>query len=333
VFGQGPKKVDEKSKINIPPGMKQVPASEMSTRRQRQRLKEDEEYTSVIVKRTDEHRRHPDDVLELAIQMGIEQLTRRTVSLVLSSITAGLILGFTAMAVGLAHKEVGLLGWPAIARLAPAIVYPLGFTMCILGGAQLFTEHTAMAVYPVLDRLASVGMLFRLWGLVLIGNLAGAFFSAILLAGAEPVIQVGPGYAAVGAHLVDRDLFPLLLSAVLAGWLMALGGWLLLSATSTTGRVLCIYIVTFLIGLGGLHHSIAGAAEIFADLLTSRAHQPGEALRFLAIAVVGNLLGGSVFVAALNYAHIRRSQVETPSSPSPYGPRDMPKKSIAGTEL
>ena len=258
--------------------------------------------------------------------MGFEQLTRRTVSLVLSSITAGLILGFTAMAVGLAHKEVGLLGWPALERLAPALVYPLGFAMCILGGAQLFTEHTAMAVYPVLDRVASVWMLLRLWGLVLFGNLAGAFLSAILLAGAEPVIQVGPGYAAAGEHLVGWDLFPLMVSAVLAGWLMALGGWLLLSATSTMGRVLCIYMVTFLIGLGGLHHSIAGAAEIFADLLTSQVHQPGEALRFLAIAIVGNLVGGSVFVAALNYAHIRHTQVETSSEPSLYSPRDMPKE-------
>lgn len=318
--------MDEEPEIIISPGMEQDSASETSTKRQRQRLTEDEEYTSVIVKRTDEHQRHPDDVLALAIQMGLEQLTRRTVSLVLSSITAGLVLGFTAMAVGLAHKEVGLLGWPALERLAPALVYPLGFVLCILGGAQLFTEHTAMAVYPVLDRLASARKLLRLWGLVLLGNLVGAFLSAILLVGAEPVIQVGPGYAAAGAYLVGWDWFPLMVSSLLAGWLMALGGWLLLSTTSTMGRVMCIYIVTFLIGLGGLHHSIAGAAEIFADLLTSQVHHLGEAFRFLAIAIVGNLVGGSVFVAALNYAHIRQTQTDTPSELSLSSPQDMPKE-------
>lgn len=318
--------MDEKPENSIPPGMEEEPDTETSTRRQRERHNEDEEYTSVIVKRTDEHRRHPDDVLELAIEMGFEQLTRKTVSLVLSSITAGLVLGFTAMAVGLAHKEVGLLGWPALERLAPALVYPLGFALCILGGAQLFTEHTAMAVFPVLDRVASARMLLRLWGLVLLGNLVGAFLSAILLTGAEPVIQVGTGYATAGEHLVGWEFLPLLISAVLAGWLMALGGWLLLSATTTMGRVLCIYMVTFLIGLGGLHHSIAGAAEIFADLLTSQAHHLGEALRFLAIAILGNLVGGSVFVAALNYAHIRRTQVETPAEAHQDGPRDMPKE-------
>ena len=307
--------MNDNSEMNIPPKQRPVSSSEKSTKRQRQRLEEDREYTSVIVKRSDEQRRHPDDVLELAIQTGLEQLTRRNVSLFLSSITAGLILGFTAMAVGLAHKEVGLLGLHALERFIPALVYPLGFVMCILGGTQLFTEHTAMAVYPVMDRVASVRMLLRLWGIVLLGNLAGAFLSACLLAGAEPVIQVGTGYAAVGAHLVEWDLFPLLMSAVLAGWLMALGGWLLLSATSTIGQFLCIYMVTFLIGLGGLHHSIAGAAEIFADLLTSQAHHPLDAFRFLAIAIVGNLMGGSVFVAALNYTQIRRTQSDITIGP------------------
>jgi formate/nitrite transporter FocA (FNT family) len=198
--------------------------------------------------------------------------------------------------------------------------------MCILGGAQLFTEHTAMAVYPVLDRVASVRKLLRLWVVVLLGNLVGAFLSAILLTVAEPVIQVGPGYAAAGEHLMGQDLAPLMMSAVLAGWLMAHAGWLLLTTTSTMGQVLCIYMVTFLIGLGGLHHSIAGAAEVFADLLTSRTHHLSEAIRFLATAITGNLVGGSVFVAVLNYAHIRQTQVETSPEPSLYGAQDMPEE-------
>jgi formate/nitrite transporter FocA (FNT family) len=57
-----------------------------------------------------------------------------------------------------------------------------------------------------------------------------------------------------------------------------------------------------------LHHSIAGAAEIFAAFLTSDAITVGQAARFLGLALLGNLVGGGAFVAVLNYSHIRRSQ-------------------------
>ena len=33
-----------------------------------------------------------------------------------------------------------------------------------------------------------------------------------------------------------------------------------------------------------------------------------ESLRYIGLALLGNLIGGSVFVATLNYAHIRETQ-------------------------
>ena len=70
--------------------------------RRLERLEEDQSFVPVIIKRTDESRRHPDDVLVTAIAEGLEQLCRPALSLGLSSIAAGLILGFTAMAVAVA---------------------------------------------------------------------------------------------------------------------------------------------------------------------------------------------------------------------------------------
>jgi len=98
-------------------------------------------------------------------------------------------------------------------------------------------------------------------------------------------------------------------SAVLAGWLMALGAWLVLATPPRVSQVVLIYLVTFLIGLGGLHHSIAGSVELFAALLAADVISLAESARFLLLALGGNLLGGSVFVAVLNYGHIRQSQI------------------------
>ncbi len=67
------------------------------TGREKERKEEDNDYTPVILKRTDEALRHPDDILVKAIEDGIEQLDRGFMSLVLSAMAAGTILGFTAM--------------------------------------------------------------------------------------------------------------------------------------------------------------------------------------------------------------------------------------------
>ncbi len=277
--------------------------------RRLERLEEDQAFVPVIVKRTDESRRHPDDVLVAAIAEGLEQLCRPALSLGLSSIAAGLILGFTAMAVAVATVSAAPLDdWPMLGRLFVALVYPLGFVICLSSGAELFTEHTATAVYPVLDRRASVKRLLRLWSIVIGGNLVGAILSAGLLTLADPVVGARSGYIEIGRHLVEFSTLPLMVSAILAGWLMALGAWLILATPPTVSQIVSIYIVTFLIGVGGLHHSIAGSVEMFTALLMSSEFTIAQSARFIGLALVGNLIGGSLFVAVLNYAHIRETR-------------------------
>jgi formate/nitrite transporter FocA (FNT family) len=275
--------------------------------RQEERKTEDQEYVPVIIKRTDETRRHPDDALEHAIEEGLEQLGRPVVSLLLSAIAAGLIVGFSAMAVAVVLTAmISLEVQPVVSRIATAFVYPLGFVVCILSGAQLFTEHTATALYPVLDKKAKLSTLLRLWVVIIVGNLVGAVACGGLHWAASDVVHATTGYIEIGHHLTRFSNYSLLISAVLAGWLMALGAWLVGSSPRTIAQIAAIYIVTFLIGIGGLHHSIAGSVEMFAAMFLSSEFTPAMAVRFVSIALIGNLVGGSCFVALLNYAHIRR---------------------------
>jgi formate/nitrite transporter FocA (FNT family) len=122
------------------------------------------------------------------------------------------------------------------------------------------------------------------------------------------VVRARPGYVRVGLHLIEVPTPTLLVSAVLAGALMALGAWLILSTPPTFSQLASVWVVTFIIGLGDLHHAIAGSVEVFCALLMSQEITPLATVRFLALALLGNLVGGSLFVAVLNYAHIRRSQ-------------------------
>lgn len=278
--------------------------------REKNRKTEDQNYVPVIIKRSDETRRHPDDALENAIHEGIEQLERPTLSLLISAIAAGLIVGFSPMAVAVITVAAMELQAPEmVTRIATAIVYPAGFIMCILSGAQLFTEHTATALYPVLDQKKRVRDLLRLWITVVIGNLLGAFLNSLLLYSAGDVINASEGFLDIGHHLVRFNGSTLLISAILAGWLMAMGAWLAVSSPRTQAQITVIYAVTFMIGVGGLHHSIAGSVEMFAAMFYSEEFTVAVAAEFIATALCGNLIGGSLFVALLNYAHIRRTNL------------------------
>ena len=273
--------------------------------RQKERVQEDQDLFPVIIKRTDETRRHPDDALQHSIEEGLEQIKRPALSLLLSAVAAGLIVGFSAMAVAVVLTIASQMQASAmISRIATAFVYPLGFVVCVLSGAQLFTEHTATAFYPVLDRKASFQQLFRLWGIVILGNLvgAGAWWLAIL----GHRSRSGPRWI-----YRNRLSFDGLFQFGLAGKCHT--GWLVDGTrcmagrfkSATVAKITVIYMVTFLIGIGGLHHSIAGSAEMFTALFLSSEFTLAMAARFVSIALVGNLIGGSCFVAVLNYAHIR----------------------------
>ncbi|WP_199610358.1 formate/nitrite transporter family protein [Flocculibacter collagenilyticus] len=299
---------EEPKKIITPDGDEISYAEEKETKRVLERKQEDRAYVPVIVKRTDETFRHPDDILETAIHEGLEQHARPLVSLFLSAIAAGMILCFTVMAVAVVSQFASEFENPWLERLTIALFYPLGFVLCILSRTQLFTEHTATAVYPVLDEKSDFKGLIMLWLTVIAGNLVGGLISAQLLILADPVIQAEAGYIMIAKHLVHFDSVPLILSAVLAGWLMALGAWIVLSTHSTLSQIVSIYIVTFLIGIGGLHHSIAGSIEMIVGYLISDEFTLVQAVSFIGHALLGNMIGGSLFVAVLNYGHIRHSQ-------------------------
>ena len=76
----------------------------------------------------------------------------------------------------------------------------------------------------------------------------------------------------------------------------------------TLSQMAAIDIVTFIIGFGDLHHSIAGSVEIFTAFLITDDFTVSQVAHFLVVAILGNLVGGSIFVALLNYGHIRKTQ-------------------------
>lgn len=75
-----------------------------------------------------------------------------------------------------------------------------------------------------------------------------------------------PALALIAGGLLSKPWWLMLLSAVLAGGLMGLLTWMVTASRDTVGRIVVVWITTFVIGIAGLHHSIAGLIEVLTAI-------------------------------------------------------------------
>jgi formate/nitrite transporter FocA (FNT family) len=93
-----------------------------------------------------------------------------------------------------------------------------------------------------------------------------------------------------------------LVRGIFAGWLIALMVWLLPGAESA--RVSIIILVTYLIGISGFSHIIAGSTTMFFLIVTHVISWKVYFVQFFIPTLMGNSLGGVSLVAALGHAQV-----------------------------
>ncbi|WP_211226739.1 formate/nitrite transporter family protein [Algoriphagus vanfongensis] len=243
------------------------------------------------------------EILRDQITDALETYDKSSSSILLSSLTAGMEIGFSYLLLcSLFFFLEGKVEEDSIFKMI-SLVYPLGFILVVLGQSILFTEQTALLTLPVLNKKRSLSSMLRLWGLVVSGNLLGGYFIGLLL------IWLGPRLGifdlrvieTIALHVIDAKVPVILVSALLAGWLMGLLSWLLASFRDTISQIVVIFLITSVLSFTSLHHSIIGNIEVFAGTITSDQIGIGDYLTFQSTALIGNALGGAIFVALLKY--------------------------------
>jgi formate/nitrite transporter FocA (FNT family) len=169
----------------------------------------------------------------------------------------------------------------------------------------LFTENTLTPILPLLTRRDRATLLnvLRLWGIVLTSNVLGACLFGWVL-GHTPLFDaaIRQTMTTIGLEALHGDFGDTLLRGIFAGWLIALMVWLLPAAEMA--RLWVIIILTYIVGLAGFSHIVAGSTEMFY-LATTGAASWGDVIGgYLLPTLIGNILGGVALVAALNYAQV-----------------------------
>jgi formate/nitrite transporter FocA (FNT family) len=239
-------------------------------------------------------------VHEAVRKEGEEELRRTPSSLAWSGLAAGLSMGFSLIAEGLIRARLPDESWrPLICKFG----YSMGFVLVILGRQQLFTEKTLTPILPLLHGRdpATLFTVARLWAVVLISNLAGALAIAWTLGNTQTFApEVRAAFAAIGHESVNLGFGTIVLRGVFAGWLIAILVWVLPFAESA--RFFVIVALTWVIGIGGFTHVVAGAVDVLF-LATTGATPWGHAFGgYLLPALIGNIIGGVSLVAVLNHA-------------------------------
>lgn len=246
-------------------------------------------------------------ILREEISEGVSALRRPIAGLFLSGLSAGLDIGFSLLLLA-AFRERNPNPYHPESDILEALIYSLGFIFVTLGRSELFTEHTTLAVLPVLSGQTTFRELGRLWAVVYISNLIGAaIFAAI-------AVYTGPRiglislkvFGEIGAPIVQHPPMAILLSAILAGWLMGLLSWLVTAARDTISQIFIVAIVAGSIGFMHLHHSIVGSVETLSALFAGQGVTVDDYWKFLLWTTLGNAFGGTVFVALVKYGHATR---------------------------
>jgi formate/nitrite transporter FocA (FNT family) len=274
---------------------------EMSTEKRRREKQEEE-----IIERT----APPGEVVYEAIYAeGEHELERKSLELALSGLAAGLSMGFSMMGEALLQVHLPDAKWtPLLTNFG----YTVGFLIVILGRQQLFTKNTLTIILPLLreKKLAILGNVTRLWIIVLLTNLIGAFVFAWLAAHTNIFSQdVRHAFAGIGRRAMAPHFWTLVVRGAIAGWLIALMVWLLPFAESA--RVWVIIILAYLVGLAELPHVIAGNVETFYLVALGTVAFSKCVGSYLIPTLIGNVIGGVALVAVGAHAEFFEAGKQT----------------------
>lgn len=211
--------------------------------------------------------------------------------------------------------------WPfGISKLMVGLVFCLGLILVIVGGAELFTGNNLIVMAWANGKVTTWALL-RNWIIVYIGNFIGSLGMVVLVFLSK---QYTFGAGAVGATAlgiangkVQLGFVQALALGILCNVLVCLAVWLTFSARSTIDKIAAIIFPITAFVAAGFEHSVANMYFIPMGLVI-KAFDPAfvaasgldlSALTWSSFFVnnllpvtIGNIIGGSVFVAAIYWS-------------------------------
>ncbi|WP_007025422.1 formate/nitrite transporter family protein [Saccharomonospora iraqiensis] len=270
----------------------------------------------------------PTEFVGAMVDAGETKLRMSTRDTLIRAYLAGAILALAAAFAVTVTVETG-------SPLAGAVLFPVGFCLLYLLGFDLLTGVFTLAPLAWLDGRpgARKRAVLRNWGLVFLGNLAGALtvalmMSVILTVGfSVPPDAVGERLGSIGADRTvgyaehgAAGMLTLFLRGVLCNWMVSTGVVGALMSTSLPGKVVAMWMPVMVFFFLGFEHSVVNMFLFPTGLMLGGDFSVTDYLVWNELpTVLGNLVGGLAFVGLALYATYART-AGRPRRPAPEVP-------------
>jgi formate transporter len=267
----------------------------------------------------------PAEMARRAEYIGVSKSEAPILQTFVLAILAGAFIALGAIfATVVATGTSGVLPY-GVAKLLAGAVFCLGLILVIVGGAELFTGNN-LIVMAWASRKVSTSALLKNWAVVYAGNFVGSLGTAIMVFLSRQYTfaggAIGETALSIASGKVALDWVQAFMLGVLCNIMVCLAVWLTFSARSTIDKIAAILFPITAFVAAGFEHSIANMYFIPIGLLI-KTFDPA----FIAVSSVdsslltwgsfifsnlvpvtlGNILGGSVFVAAIYWSIFLRN--------------------------
>ncbi len=216
--------------------------------------------------------------------------------------------------------------------LLGAVLFPVGFCMLYLMGFDLLTGVFMLTPLALLDRRPGVTVpgILRNWGLVFVGNFAGALTVAAMMAfvftygfNTEPG-AVGEKIAGVGEArtlgYADYGLagwLTIFLRGMLCNWMVSMGVVGAMISTNVSGKVIAMWMPIMLFFFMGFEHSVVNMFLFPSAMMMGGGFSVMDYLIWNEIpTALGNLVGGIAFTGLTLYTtHVRTAAKRNATKP------------------
>ncbi|TKI70207.1 formate/nitrite transporter family protein [Sulfurimonas crateris] len=255
---------------------------------------------------------------EFAVKMvdaGESKVYMSTKDTVIRAFMAGAILALAAAFAITVSMQTG-------SPLLGAILFPVGFIMLYLMGFDLLTGVFVLVPLALIDKRPGVTIkqVLRNWGLVFVGNFAGALVVAFMMSFILTYgYQIDPGEVGrkIGSIGEDRTIgyqehgvwgwLTVLMRGMLCNWMVSMGVVGAMISTTVSGKAIAMWMPIMLFFYMGFEHSIVNMFLFPFSMIMGGDFTITEYLLWNELPVVlGNLVGGLAFTGLTLYAtHIK----------------------------
>jgi formate/nitrite transporter FocA (FNT family) len=241
------------------------------------------------------------------IERGAERLHRAFRHIALTGFFGGLDIGLGVMAYLAVLHETG-------EHLLAGLAFSVGLVALLLGQSELFTENFLMPVAALVARQGTLLQLVKLWGVTLVGNLAGGWLIMWIITTAFP--QWAPTLVEAAHQYVDVPIsLPAIALALLGGSTITLMTGMQQGTTSDVAKIVATVIAGFLLAGLGLFHSILDSLLIFGAIQSGADISYLQWLGWFGYTLLFNIVGGLALVTALRLVRTKELVEEQRASP------------------